>query len=224
MKVKCPACGAVGTDRRSLAEELRGPSWRPTRAEEQYAFEVYGNLGGRPVRKCFNCGAGIRVTFLPPRFRRLSDEEWAEFKVRFETWRAEDRARTAAWRAEQDAQRRQQVEELTELVRTHLLDMEAQGPQVYPDWALRQFVKFTVIAEVAPHYVAAGVVTASEDDPSPERAGYEQQLDRVLRDEGLISLAEEIIAAVTISSDDWDQMTEEERRKMLERDADDVVP
>lgn len=71
------------------ADELPKSTVKSTR---DYAFDVYGNLGGRPVRKCLNCGAGIRVSFLPPRFRRLSDEEWAEFKIRFETWRAESRA------------------------------------------------------------------------------------------------------------------------------------
>jgi hypothetical protein len=100
VKLKCPACGATGTDVAPYEHER--PEGAPPLPEstkrdmDAYAFEVYGNLGGRPVRKCLNCGAGIRVTFLPPRFRKLSDEEWAEFKVRFETWREQDRARVEA--------------------------------------------------------------------------------------------------------------------------------
>lgn len=93
MKVKCPSCGTVGTDVKPYHRaDDRPPLPASTLKQmEQYAFE-YGNLGGRPVRKCLNCGAGIRVTILPPRFRKLSDAEWAEFKVRFETWRVQDDA------------------------------------------------------------------------------------------------------------------------------------
>jgi hypothetical protein len=177
---------------------------------DDYAFEVYGNLGGRPVRKCLNCGAGIRVTILPPRFRRLSDAEWAEFKVRFESWRDEDRARTRAWREEQDARRQLGPEELTERVLADLLDVEAKagGPQQYPVWAIRQFVKSTVITEAAP--VRTPTVAEAFDDSSPEKSRYEQVLDQVLEDEGLTSIAEEVFAAVTLSPDQIEQMSDEE--------------
>jgi hypothetical protein len=60
-------------------------------------------------------------------------------------------------------------------------------------------------------------VVAAYDDPTPEKPQYEQVLDRVLEEEDLADVAEEVLAAVTISSDDWEQMTEGERRDVLER-------
>jgi hypothetical protein len=54
VRVKCPWCGAVGTDVAPIPEHLRGPSYEPPKGN--YAFEVRGNYGGRPVRKCLNCG------------------------------------------------------------------------------------------------------------------------------------------------------------------------
>jgi rRNA maturation protein Nop10 len=72
MKIKCPHCGEKGTDDApyNVGEPIRRES------QKQYAFEVRGNYTGRPVRKCLKCGKGVRVTFLPPRFKKVSDEEW----------------------------------------------------------------------------------------------------------------------------------------------------
>ena len=72
MKLKCPHCGAKGRDDNPY------PGDEPIRRESQrhYAFEVRGNYAHRPVRKCLNYGNGVRVTFLPPRFKKVSDEEW----------------------------------------------------------------------------------------------------------------------------------------------------
>jgi hypothetical protein len=187
------------------------------KAMNQYAFEVYGNLGSRPVRKCLNCGAGVRVSFLPPRFRQLSDEEWAEFKVRFETWRTQDRARLDEWRAEQDSEREEQTAQLTETVLGELLDMEreAGGPQTYPAWAFRQFVKYTIVAQTAPEEVPA--IAATFDDPKPERPVYEQALDDALARHGLTFIARDVLGAVTVSPEQWDEMSEQEREALLER-------
>lgn len=97
MKVKCPWCGAVGTDQqpyseesRRLAAELTGKPPKPlTKGEQNYAFEVRGNYGGRPVRKCLSCGNGVRVTILPPRFRKVPPDEWADLQVRWKQFKAE---------------------------------------------------------------------------------------------------------------------------------------
>ena len=55
-----------------------------------YAFEVRGNYGGRPVRKCLNCGNGVRVTLLPPRFRKVPPDEWADLQVRWEQFQRDE--------------------------------------------------------------------------------------------------------------------------------------
>jgi hypothetical protein len=192
MRLRCPSCGAVGTDREP------SPLREQTRDEQAYAFEVYGNLDRRPVRKCLRCGAGIRVTFLPPRFRKLSDEEWAEFKVRFETWRA-------AQIAERE-RRDPETDELTEYVRQAV----AGQRQVYPAWALRQFVKFTIILRFAPERVAE-LAAAGKADSSPEKAAFEAQLDAVLGDYGR-ALATRVLARVTFSREQLQGMTTEEQQ------------
>lgn len=87
MKVKCPWCGAVGTDVEPIPEHLRGPSYEPPRGD--YAFEVRGNYGGRPVRKCLSCGKGVRVTIIPPRFRKVPPDEWADLQRRWEQFKAQ---------------------------------------------------------------------------------------------------------------------------------------
>jgi hypothetical protein len=97
VKVKCPWCGATGTDQKPYSEESRrqvaeltgNPVKQPTKAEQDYAFEVRGNYGGRPVRKCLNCGNGVRVTILPPRFRKVPPDEWLDLQQRWEQFLAE---------------------------------------------------------------------------------------------------------------------------------------
>lgn len=91
MKVKCPSCGAVGTDVRPASEGATGPSGEPIhlKGQEDYAFEVRGNYAGRPVRKCLNCGNGVRVTILPPRFRKVPPDDWADLQQRWVAFKAE---------------------------------------------------------------------------------------------------------------------------------------
>jgi hypothetical protein len=91
MKVKCPWCGAKGTDVRPPAEGLTGPSGEPIhlKGQEEYAFEVRGNYAGRPVRKCLNCGNGVRITFLPPRFNKVSPEEWTYLQEQWVAYKAQ---------------------------------------------------------------------------------------------------------------------------------------
>lgn len=97
MKVRCPWCGATGTDKkpyspeaRQSVAELTGQPLRPiTKAEENYAFEVRGNYGGRPVRKCLSCDNGVRVTILPPRFRKVPPAEWDDLQQRWGQFLAE---------------------------------------------------------------------------------------------------------------------------------------
>jgi hypothetical protein len=100
MKVKCPTCGAVGTDVEPIPEDMRGPSWKPLKGEDQYAFAVHGRHGGRAVRKCLNCGAGVYVKLLPPRYQAIPPERWEHMQVYFEEQMAESRARTRAALAE----------------------------------------------------------------------------------------------------------------------------
>jgi hypothetical protein len=82
VKVKCPWCGARGTDREPYAHRP------PNEDEKLYAFEVRGNYAHRPVRKCLNCGNGVRITFLPPRFRKVPPDEWDYLQDRWEQFKA----------------------------------------------------------------------------------------------------------------------------------------
>ena len=83
MNIKCPTCGNKGTDVEPYPEDMRGPAWKPTKGEEDYAFEVHGREGGRAVRKCLNCGAGVYVKLLPPRFQAIPPERWALMQEHF---------------------------------------------------------------------------------------------------------------------------------------------
>lgn len=74
MKVKCPACGTVGTD---VPPELGGE-------EADYRFDVYGRDGGRVVRKCLTCGGGVYVKLLPPRYAAIPEPRWMEMQEFFE--------------------------------------------------------------------------------------------------------------------------------------------
>jgi hypothetical protein len=87
MKVKCPWCGAVGTDREPYASH--GPDLTPPKDEGTYAFEVRGNYRSRPVRKCLSCGNGVRVTILPPRFRKVPPDLWADLQRLWKRYKAE---------------------------------------------------------------------------------------------------------------------------------------
>lgn len=93
MKVKCPWCGARGTDVRPPGEGVTGPSGEPIhlKGQEDYAFEVRGNYAGRPVRKCLNCGNGVRITFLPPRFNKVSPDEWEYLQEQWAAFKAQER-------------------------------------------------------------------------------------------------------------------------------------
>ena len=94
MKVKCPACGAVGTDVEPIAPEHRGPHWKPLKGEDDYAFAVYGHEGGRVVRKCLNCGGGVHVKLLPPRYEAIPSERWQTMQRYFEQEMAASEERT----------------------------------------------------------------------------------------------------------------------------------
>lgn len=85
MNIKCPWCGARGTDRRPPSGDYR----EPTEAEKNYAFEMSGNDGTRPVRKCLNCGNGVKMAFLPPRFRKVPPEQWEEIQVAYAEWKSQ---------------------------------------------------------------------------------------------------------------------------------------
>lgn len=110
------------------------------------------------------------------------------------------------------------IEDMIEIVRGHLLEMEAEAggqARFYPSWAMRQFVKAIVIAEAATERTPT--VDAASDDPTPEKAQYEAVLDRVLQEEGLAHMAEEVLAAVAYSPEEWEALGEDERRDALER-------
>jgi hypothetical protein len=94
MKVKCPTCGAVGTDVEPVPKHLRGPSWKPLKGEDQYAFAVHGRHGGRAVRKCLNCGGGVYVKLLPPRYQAIPPDLWEQMQVYFEEQMAASEAHT----------------------------------------------------------------------------------------------------------------------------------
>ena len=93
MKVKCPWCGARGTDVRPSIQGVTGPSGEPIhrKGQEDYAFEVRGNYAHRPVRKCLNCGNGVRITFLPPRYHKVSPEEWEYLQGQWTLYKAQER-------------------------------------------------------------------------------------------------------------------------------------
>lgn len=113
MKVKCPWCGASGTDQKPRSEdtmrvvaEITGrPPEGLSKAEKNYAFEVRGNYAGRPVRKCLKCGNGVRVTFLPPRYRQVPPDEWDDLQERWKVWKTAQEAEIRALRARQDEER-----------------------------------------------------------------------------------------------------------------------
>lgn len=104
MKIKCPTCGAVGTDVEPYPEDLGGPHLK---GEEDYAFAVHGREGGRAVRKCLNCGAGVYVKLLPPRYRAIPPDRWELMQEYFKVHTAEVDARlddvVARIRDEQDS-------------------------------------------------------------------------------------------------------------------------
>jgi DNA-directed RNA polymerase subunit RPC12/RpoP len=97
MKVKCPSCGHEGVDRFSL----------PLEREDEGGFEVRGRYRGKAVRKCLNCGAGIFVKSLPPRYKAIPPSMWAEMQRQWEEMQApggylsEERIRADIERANQ---------------------------------------------------------------------------------------------------------------------------
>jgi len=132
MKLKCPWCGTRGTDRKPVPEHLRGPSWTPSSDEDDYAFEVRGNLHGRPVRKCLGCGQGVRVTVVPPRFRKIPEDQFERFQEAWERYRAEEDQRMRALfanRSPVEARQPEHAEDDTdELLRRLQEDVEAELP------------------------------------------------------------------------------------------------
>lgn len=48
------------------------------------------------MRKCLNCGNGVRVTILPPRFRKVPPDEWADLQVRWEQFKRDQEDHFAA--------------------------------------------------------------------------------------------------------------------------------
>ncbi len=99
MKIKCPWCRTTGTDREPYDHRP------PTKEEQNYKFEVRGNYGGRPVRKCLNCGNGVRVTLLPPRFHQVPPDEWEDLQERWEAYKAQYEAEADEREAQRDALR-----------------------------------------------------------------------------------------------------------------------
>jgi hypothetical protein len=94
LKVKCPTCGQVGVDRHSL----------PLEREDEASFAIRGHSGGRAVRKCLNCGSGVYVKLLPPRYEAIPPDLWEEMQAYFEQEMAAHDERMAQFRAERDAQ------------------------------------------------------------------------------------------------------------------------
>jgi hypothetical protein len=104
VNLKCLWYGAVGTDDEPYPSHLdRGLPRRES--QERYAFEVRGNYRGRPVRKCLQCGNGVRMTFLPPRFRKVPATQWVELQRMWEDYLEQEAiegvvAATKSWRGE----------------------------------------------------------------------------------------------------------------------------
>lgn len=63
--MKCPNCGAYGA------------------ASDEEVFEVRGQVEGRPVRKCRNCGEGLMIGRLG-RARLIPDEIWSKMDAEWE--------------------------------------------------------------------------------------------------------------------------------------------
>ncbi len=111
MKVKCPTCGAVGTDAEPIPEDMRGPSWKPLKGEEDYAFAVHGRMGGRAVRKCLNCGSGVFVKLLPPRYQAVPPDLWEQMQEHFQRETAAHEEHMRQFFAEQQAQATTEAED-----------------------------------------------------------------------------------------------------------------
>jgi hypothetical protein len=179
MKIKCPVCGAKGTDVEPVPEHLRGPSWSPSKGEEDYAFAVHGREGSRAVRKCLNCGAGIYVKLLPPRFqaippdRRELMQEYFEdaMEAHAERMEREARVRDAATDPEFNQQVEALLERLNELwagPKNPLVRERNEGPDDIEHALIRHIVRSTS---------ANYVIDAMERDEEPDRA----QMDRETR-------------------------------------------
>ena len=93
VNLSCPWCGEKGHDREPLPPGRGGPDYKPPAGK--YAFEVRGVLRSRPVRKCLTCRKGIRVTILPPRFRKIPSETWVEMERFWAEYKAGEPERRA---------------------------------------------------------------------------------------------------------------------------------
>jgi hypothetical protein len=135
---------------------------------------------------------------------------------------AAERAGYLESEAERDAHQNQ-VATLAEVVRNELIEMERDsGPRAYPKWALRQFVKLTILTAVLPPEDVLQI-QAMYEDPSPEKPAFEEALDSALAIHGLSDVARDVIADVTISGEQWDAMNDDQRSEILERPQADVV-
>ena len=95
MKVKCPTCGATGTDvPPSAAAQVELLAGAP-RPEDDFAFAVHGRHGRRAVRKCLNCGSGVYVKLLPPRYQAIPPTLWERMEKYFAEQMAESSAHIA---------------------------------------------------------------------------------------------------------------------------------
>ena len=83
-----------------------GPSDKPP--PPGYRFEKRGNWSGRAVWKCLKCGNGLTVSLLPPRFRKIPADAWAEHA---EWWTQYKAAQTVDIRSRIDAHHKRMREE-----------------------------------------------------------------------------------------------------------------
>lgn len=89
MDLTCPWCGEHGHDREPLPPGRGGPITSRQKVSTRSRFGAY--LGAAPVRKCLSCGNGIRVTILPPRFRKVWEDDWEEMERRWAAYQIAER-------------------------------------------------------------------------------------------------------------------------------------
>ena len=65
-QIRCPSCGASGTDGMS-------------QLGEKVAFEIRGQWKGKPVRMCNACGAGLTIGVFGA--KRINDALWSRMQA-----------------------------------------------------------------------------------------------------------------------------------------------